>query len=190
MTTITIELRELADKFSEGWHDGIKIDACDVMLLTNAADEIERLRATLAAPATAKARKPRLNSAAFMAALISAAELRKVSMRDVSLATGVSETTLSRMRRGERACDAASFSALSAWAGLNPQDFYFPSTKPATAPVPAWHDAPTVPGLWITTDGQSRPAHWLVCRVIDADHEASQSAKDERWYGPIPADVK
>ena len=133
-TTITIELRELADKFSEGWHDGIKIDACDVMLLTNAADEIERLRATLAAPATAKARKPRLNSAAFMAALISAAELRKVSMRDVSLATGVSETTLSRMRRGERACDAASFSALSAWAGLNPQDFYFPSTKPATAP--------------------------------------------------------
>ena len=52
MTTITIELRELADKFSEGWHDGIKIDACDVMLMTNAADEIERLRAALAAPAT------------------------------------------------------------------------------------------------------------------------------------------
>lgn len=55
--------------------------------------------------------------------------------------------------------------------------------------APAWHDAPTVPGLWITTDGQSRPAHWLVCRVADAAHEASQSAKDERWYGPISPDT-
>ena len=58
----------------------------------------------------------------------------------------------------------------------------------ALASAPAWHDAPTCAGLWITTDGQSRPAHWLVCRVTDAEHEASQSAKDERWYGPIPED--
>jgi hypothetical protein len=31
------ELRQLAEKFSEGWHDGIKIDASDVMLLLNVA---------------------------------------------------------------------------------------------------------------------------------------------------------
>ena len=37
------DLRKLADRFSAGWHDGIKIDASDVMLLTDAAAEIERL---------------------------------------------------------------------------------------------------------------------------------------------------
>jgi len=35
------ELRELADRFSEGWHDGIKIDASDIMLLSQAASIIE-----------------------------------------------------------------------------------------------------------------------------------------------------
>ena len=38
------DLRSLADRFSEGWHDGIKIDASDVVLLSNAANEIEQLR--------------------------------------------------------------------------------------------------------------------------------------------------
>lgn len=38
------DLRTLADRFSEDWHDGIKIDASDIMLLTDAA-------ATLAEPA-------------------------------------------------------------------------------------------------------------------------------------------
>lgn len=33
-------LRELADKFSEGWHDGIRIDASDVMDLSKAADAL------------------------------------------------------------------------------------------------------------------------------------------------------
>lgn len=41
------ELRQLADKFSEGWHEGIKIDAMDVMLLSDAASELESLNATL-----------------------------------------------------------------------------------------------------------------------------------------------
>lgn len=34
-------LRKLADRFSEGWHDGIKIDASDIMLLAMAASAIE-----------------------------------------------------------------------------------------------------------------------------------------------------
>ena len=45
--TTSDSLRELADRFSAGWHDGIKIDASDVMLLTDSAAEIERLRDAL-----------------------------------------------------------------------------------------------------------------------------------------------
>lgn len=37
-----LELRQLAEKFSEGWHDGIKIDASDVMLLTEVANALEQ----------------------------------------------------------------------------------------------------------------------------------------------------
>lgn len=36
-------LRQLADKFSEGWHDGIEIDASDVMALSEAANHVENL---------------------------------------------------------------------------------------------------------------------------------------------------
>lgn len=38
------ELRQLADRFSEGWHDGIKIDASDVMLLSESANELDLLQ--------------------------------------------------------------------------------------------------------------------------------------------------
>jgi hypothetical protein len=41
---LALELRELADKFSEGWHDGIKIDASHIMLLSMAASQIEQAR--------------------------------------------------------------------------------------------------------------------------------------------------
>jgi hypothetical protein len=41
---LALELRELADRFSEGWHDGIKIDASDIMLLAMAASQIEQAR--------------------------------------------------------------------------------------------------------------------------------------------------
>jgi len=34
---LKLELERLADRFSEGWHEGIKIDASDIMLLTEAA---------------------------------------------------------------------------------------------------------------------------------------------------------
>jgi hypothetical protein len=34
------DLCELSQRFSEGWHDGIKIDALDIALLLNAADTI------------------------------------------------------------------------------------------------------------------------------------------------------
>lgn len=34
------DLRALADRFSEGWHDGIKIDASDIVLLSDAAEAL------------------------------------------------------------------------------------------------------------------------------------------------------
>lgn len=34
---LKIGLEELANRFSEGWHEGIKIDASDIMLLSEAA---------------------------------------------------------------------------------------------------------------------------------------------------------
>ena len=44
-------LRELANKFSEGWHDGLMIDASDIVLLSDAADALAAHEAEKAAPA-------------------------------------------------------------------------------------------------------------------------------------------
>jgi hypothetical protein len=37
---LKLALEELADRFSEGWHEGIKIDASDIMLLSDAAQAL------------------------------------------------------------------------------------------------------------------------------------------------------
>ena len=58
----------------------------------------------------------------FFKALAATVEARGTTWKGVSEATGVSQTTLSRMARG-RQPDAESLTALSAWAGLNPVDF-------------------------------------------------------------------
>ena len=52
-----LELERLADRFSEGWHEGIKIDALDIVLLIEAAQ-------ALAQPA----QKPMDDVRAFLAA--------------------------------------------------------------------------------------------------------------------------
>lgn len=59
---------------------------------------------------------------AFYRALETTVQARDVSWKEVSDATGVSASTLTRMAQGRRP-DAASLAALSAWAGLNPSDF-------------------------------------------------------------------
>jgi transcriptional regulator with XRE-family HTH domain len=64
----------------------------------------------------------------FYAALADTVEARAVTWKEVSRATGVSTTTLTRMAQG-RNPDAASQAALAAWAGLNPADFVKSSTK-------------------------------------------------------------
>jgi predicted ribosome quality control (RQC) complex YloA/Tae2 family protein len=41
------ELGQLAVKFSEGWHEGIKIDASDIMLMNRAANALSDMDAKL-----------------------------------------------------------------------------------------------------------------------------------------------
>jgi transcriptional regulator with XRE-family HTH domain len=75
---------------------------------------------------------PRFDFASFFRALATTVVSRRTSWRAVSQATGVSQTTLSRMARG-RQPDADSLTALSAWSGLDPVDF---TTVPRTRPEP------------------------------------------------------
>ena len=68
MTTITIE-RATLDRLIDAWDSTVLPKSRDGMM----QERMEDLRAALAAPATApsaKAKKPRLNSAAFMTALV------------------------------------------------------------------------------------------------------------------------
>ncbi len=44
-------------------------------------------------------------------------------------------------------------------------------------PTPAWHDAPTVPGLWVTE----------TVRIVDKSQmKRIATLAHGRWYGPIP----
>jgi hypothetical protein len=57
---------------------------------------------------------------------------------------------------------------------------------PATTPAqPAWHDAPTVPGVWICDEGD-------ICYTWTAHNIEILDQFDPgdglRWYGPIPPD--
>lgn len=67
--------------------------------------------------------RDRFDFDAWLMALHRAVQVRGVTWKDLSAATGVSEATLSRMRLHARHPDAASLAALSAWAGLNPAKY-------------------------------------------------------------------
>lgn len=66
--------------------------------------------------------KQEFDAAGFYSALDRAVRARKVTWKEVSTETGVSQTTLTRMGQGRRP-DAASMAALSAWAGINPASY-------------------------------------------------------------------
>lgn len=59
---------------------------------------------------------------AYYEALARTVGARELTWKQVSQATGVSASTLTRMSQGKRP-DAASLAALSAWSGINPGDF-------------------------------------------------------------------
>jgi hypothetical protein len=48
MSDLSSFLDQLANRFSEGWHDGIKIDATDIVDMGKAADHIRKLEAKVA----------------------------------------------------------------------------------------------------------------------------------------------
>lgn len=56
---------------------------------------------------------------------------------------------------------------------------------PATAPEPSWHDAPTVPGLWVSDF--SWMAQKLGRETVEF-YAKNRSIPSHRWYGPIPED--
>lgn len=70
----------------------------------------------------------RFDTEGFRAALDVSRIARGLQWKDVGKATGVSASTLSRMKTG-RAPDVASMAALSAWAGIDPRSY---TPKPAS----------------------------------------------------------
>lgn len=55
---------------------------------------------------------------------------------------------------------------------------------PATAPV--WHDAPTVPGLWVCREATTGNMQAFV--VTDPDALNRNLGLEGRWCGPLPED--
>lgn len=62
------------------------------------------------------------NCMAFYEAINTTREARKLNWKQVSSATSVGASTLTRMAQGKRP-DADSLASLAAWSGLNPADF-------------------------------------------------------------------
>ena len=52
---------------------------------------------------------------------------------------------------------------------------------------PAWHDAPTVPGLWFCDEGDENP-YRFTCHNVSIPLNPHLVGEGERWYGPIPPD--
>jgi len=59
--------------------------------------------------------------------------------------------------------------------------------KLAKRAIPAWHDAPTEPGLWMCNDGDDNPYRRTTHRVTFPLNQLLVG-ENERWYGPIPQD--
>lgn len=60
--------------------------------------------------------------------------------------------------------------------------------KPKLAP--AWHDAPTVPGLWLYAEGDREVYTWVVYEVSSLPSRLYQPDGETRWFGPLPEDRK
>ena len=50
--------------------------------------------------------------------------------------------------------------------------------------VPAWHDAPTMPGWWI----QKLPTRFAIEYVLAGEINATNNCWHGRWFGPISPD--
>ena len=99
----------------------------------------------------------------FYRALATTVEARGVTWKHVSAATGVSPSTLSRMARG-RHPDAASLTALSVWAGIDPTQYH------STAKAPA-HSLATVSRLLRQDPNLDRKAADAMDAILQAAYE-------------------
>ena len=75
------------------------------------------------------------------------------------------------------------FDDRSAWPGGYTElevDLAWQAWQAAKATCPAWHDAPTVPGLWANPE--------LKVIVKAGSDNPAWAAMKGRWYGPIPED--
>ncbi len=90
-------------------------------------DEIMADISAISQPATraigAKFRRESFDDRAFFAAIERCMDAAGTNDKQLAKITGISSSTLSRMRNGTRVCDAASLAALSAWAGINPASY-------------------------------------------------------------------
>ena len=70
------------------------------------------------------------------------------------------------------------------------QHFAFSGTQAKTdaaSTTPAWHDAPTEPGIWLCDEGGPDCYTWTAHNIVLLNDPALKD--DEfRWYGPIPQD--
>ena len=61
--------------------------------------------------------------------------------------------------------------------------------KPVEQQLPAWHDAPTEPGIWLCDEGGPDCYTYTAHNIVLLNDPAMKD--DEcRWYGPIPQDTK
>jgi hypothetical protein len=103
MTTLeqAQQLRQLAEKFSEGWHDGIKIDASDVMLLTEVANALEQQAEPVAVVANGVLVKSDLpqNYTGYLYAAPQQAEPVVLTLRDLLITAAATAVAAERKGR-------------------------------------------------------------------------------------------
>lgn len=115
--------------------------------------------------------KKNWDGASFWTGLSRVIEVRGAQLKDVSDATGVSLSTLSRMKNEGRNPDAASLAALSAWSGLNPAQFM--------------REEPTPPPLRFGADALASAIREMVKADIQGDGELytlHETAMREQLY--------
>ncbi|NKC13113.1 MAG: helix-turn-helix domain-containing protein [Gammaproteobacteria bacterium] len=79
-------------------------------------------------------KKKRFDLEGFYSVLDGTRIARGKTWKEVAAETEVSESTLSRMRTGQRP-DAGSLASLAAWSGLNPADFVTGTRTEAAEPL-------------------------------------------------------
>ena len=175
MTTITIE-RTILDRLIETWDSTVLPTHRDGMM----QERMEDLRAALAAPDDIAAE---MSTVADQYAHKLALDLECVLADYSGTWYDAAIRTLGAYRDAMNAIHERESPTFMGEPVLRDEPDK-PADKP---PTPAWHDAPTEPGIWLCDEGgpdcYTSTAHNIVLLNDPA-------LKDDgcRWYGPIPQD--